>query len=461
MKLMKFHYRLWIVFSFIWLAGLFILYWLIVDTYYERSLDNQTRLAHSQGETVARRLSGLIPIYSERAQGYVDFYSERFGVRLMLLSPDLKLTYDSNKEFVPGRSLSIGILEDVEAAPLSRYVDTDRFGLVQYTLMKIEQAREGGYLLMVQNVNGLNEDLRQFRNRVLLALSAATAVSFVVFYFVAAWFTRPIRQIMFHLRKVTPRKREFAMVYRGKDEIGRLVEEIRDMVKQMAVYEQRQRRFISTSSHELKTPLSTMQLILENLPQLRDQPELFEEYVSDLSQQIGKMRNVVQGMLDVYRMADRPLRLQLVNFTEIRQHVEEQFARIGENRNIRIRFEQLADGLDADRELLFRGLDNLVSNALRYSPEHTEITIRLEKNPIGWKLSVCDQGIGIAEHDLPYIFEAFYRSNNATSWSQEGSGLGLAIVKQMIDLHEGDMEVQSVPGEGTCVHLYFRNKSVT
>ena len=454
---MKLHYRLWIVFSLIWLAGTFMLYLLIVHIYNGRMLENQKQVAFSQGAAISGRLSGLIPVYTDRAEGYVDYYSDRLQLRLLLLAPDKALIYDSFGEVEAGTRLNLAILE-AEQLPASRFAETDAFGFVQYTLLPIDERGNSGYLLMIGDVNTLKEDLRRFRGQVLVSLVAATAVSFVVFYFVASWFTKPIRQIMRHLQRITPQNRKFEMKYGRKDEMGQLIGEIRKMVEQAAAYEQRQRRFISTSSHELKTPLTTMQMILENLPSLREDPDLFQEYVHDLQQQIEKMRTTVQGMLDVYRMADKPLNLEPVTFQDIRRHIEEQFGPIRESKHIRFRFENDMDALLADRDLFYRGVDNLVSNALRYSPEHTEVAVRLMRHPSGSTFSVCDQGIGISEQDLPYIFEPFYRSNHATRWSQEGSGLGLAIVKQMVELHEGEIKVQSAPGKGTCFHLTFRNK---
>src|SRR5690606_38553001 len=101
---------------------------------------------------------------------------------------------------------------------------------------------------------------------------------------------------------------------------------------------------------------------------------------------------------------------------------------------------------------------NLVSNALRYSNVNGRVIVSLlpgvERSQSA-EFSVCDEGIGIPEDELPHIFEPFFRSNEATSWNQEGSGLGLTIVKQIAERHHCRLLVESESGKGTCVRMIF------
>ena len=107
----------------------------------------------------------------------------------------------------------------------------------------------------------------------------------------------------------------------------------------------------------------------------------------------------------------------------------------------------------ADRLLLFQALDNLVANAIRYSPPGKRVKIMLKTVDNYHLFSICDRGIGIAPKDLPHIFSPFYRADDATAWNQEGSGLGLAIAKQIAELHQGELTVDTVWQKGTCFYL--------
>src|SRR5690606_30034783 len=133
-----------------------------------------------------------------------------------------------------------------------------------------------------------------------------------------------------------------------------------------------------------------------------------------------------------------------------------QFQHVVDSKGIVLHYEHDVPSVVADSDLFIRAVDNLISNAIRYSPDDSNIRVSLNQVDRGRiRFSVCDEGIGIAKEELSYVFEPFYRSSEATRWSQEGSGLGLAIVKQMMDLHGGEIDIESEHGRGTCIHLYF------
>lgn len=460
---MRLHFRLWIVFSIIWLIGAGILYGLIVNIYNDRMWESQKQVALSQGYTITGRISGLYPMFFDRAEGYLDYYSEQFETRLILLSDEKQLIYDSFAQLSSDDAVTLSILEEDHSLPTSMFTRTKTFGLVQYTLLPIDERQTSGYLLMVADANALDGDMNKFREQVLMILGLVTVISFLIFYVIASWFTHPIRRIMWHLKRITPQERTFAMRYRRRDEIGNLVNEIKAMVQQVNEYEQRQRRFISASSHELKTPLATMQLILENLPLLRSDEVLHQEYIVDLQRQVDKMKQTVQGMLDVYRLAEHDLVRVRLPFSRIQREIDDHFQHIAEHKQIQFVYENDCSDLTVDAELFIQGVFNIVANAINYSPEQTQVVISLKKEGTDHvQFSVRDHGIGIAEQDLPHVFEPFFRSNEAMGWSQDGSGLGLAIVKQMVELHGGEVMLNSHLGQGTCVTLKFkRNKSVT
>jgi signal transduction histidine kinase len=453
---MKLRYRLWLIFSLLWLVGLTAVHLFMVDIYQKRAYTNQRELAFSQGVTITERVSGLLPRYLERAEGYLDYYGNLFATRLFLLDDNKRLVYDSFNEFAVGSRVNLEILSTGHALPDSIFLQTQAYGTVQYTLLPMDNPAQIKYLLMVKDAGSVSADISQFREQMLLFFGGATAVGFLLFYAVSFWFTRPIHRIVGQLQQITPRNRVFSFPYRRRDEIGRLAAEIQQMIRQLDAYELQQRRFISTSSHELKTPLATMQLIIENLPSLSDHPVLRQEYLEDLQKQVDKMKLTVQGMLDVYRLADRPLSRQRITYTEIRRHVIEGFQHLAESKQMKLEFTEKAPHLYADPDMFLMALGNLVTNAIRYSGEGTTLTLVLQNAGAGrTRCSLCDQGSGIRAEDLPYIFEPFYRSKQAVSLSQEGSGLGLAIVKQVVELHGGDIQVESTVGQGSCFHLIF------
>lgn len=458
---MKLHYRLWIVFTLLFVAVSFVFAYVIIRIYEERVLKDQENVVISQGQIIVERIRGTK--FTEQMEGYLDFYSERLSSRLFLLDQQDRVLIDSYKQFPEQTYLSLEILREHPPLPAVKFVPTKEYGYVQYTLLPVDPSKPGmGKLLMVRDVNFVSETIRSFQVQVFAIMIGAVILFFFICYGIASWFTKPIRRIIQQLKGISPLKREFQMKYKRRDEIGELIRGLEQMVAQLNGYDQRQRQFMSVSSHELKTPLATMQLISENLPIVRENAEVHQDFINDLAAQINKMKHMVQSLLEVNRMWDKPLARRWMTGREIEAHLREHLQLVADAKSVTLQLEGHDSSLFADAELLLLAVENLVSNAIRYSPHGKEVAISIHQPQAAFTtLSVCDQGIGIDPIELPFIFEPFYRSGEATAWDQEGSGLGLAIVKQVADLHGAELRVESEPGAGTCVFMTFHNKTVT
>lgn len=451
---MKLRNRLWVMISVLFVLLCLGLYILIVQAYEQRMLASKEEVSITQGLSIAERLGGTYPRFPERTQGYLTAYSKRLEARLIVLSNEGLVQFDSFNRLEPGTKLAVTILQEPGAEARSVFTKTTAYGYVQHTLIPLNQTSVSGYLLMVEDVNLVYEDIGSFRRWILILMAFTLAIAFFICYWIASWFTRPIHQIINEARQISQHHRSFTYQYRRRDEIYDLVEAIRTMVNQLNQYELRQRQFVSASSHELKTPLATMQMITENLPAVREDPDLHHEFIQDLSLQIDRMKEMVENLLQINRIWDQPLMKENVAAEKIKAHINHQFQHLAAGKNIELCYDMAPLAIHVDPNLFFLAVDNLVSNAIRYSPEESTVTIRLNSvDKTHTIFSVCDQGIGIKKEEIPYLCDPFYRSQEAMEWNQEGSGLGLTIVKQMVDRHNGQLKVESSPGKGSCFHL--------
>ncbi|MEB3100707.1 sensor histidine kinase [Ferviditalea candida] len=459
---MKLRHQLWLAYSLLFAVVCIVSYSYITHSYEERVWNGQRNLAVSQGLTILDQIKGSYPKFPERTAGYLAYYSKRLDMRMFIADNERKVKLDSFRQIPINTVLSLKVFDE-PSLPASRYQHTDLFGYVQYTLMQLQEGSPGaGYLLMIKEVNDLYGSIRSFQRLVGGILLAAVILFLFFSYLIASWFTRPMKEIIERMNRISSQNRKFEMKYGRRDEFRELIAAISAMVKQLNWYELRQRQFLSTSSHELKTPVATMQLILENLPHVRGDERMHREFLEDLAGQVGKMKRIVDDLLNVNRTVDMPLSLRPLSSGEIRRHIEEHFSLAASSKRIELQFIMEEMSLPADSEMFLRGADNLISNAIRYSPPDTVVTVRLERlGPDSAEFAVCDQGIGIREEDLPFVFEPFFRSKEGKRWEEQGSGLGLAIVKQMADKHGAEIIADSTPGQGTCMRLVFRNKIVT
>ncbi|MBL8228402.1 MAG: HAMP domain-containing histidine kinase [Bryobacterales bacterium] len=217
--------------------------------------------------------------------------------------------------------------------------------------------------------------------------------------------------------------------------------------------------FVSNVSHEMKTPVSVIQMYAEmmELGRARD-PEKLREYSRAIQKESRRLGRFMEDILEYARLESgrREFSLSRVNVTQIVERAAEEFEPAALSAGCELQVET-SDALfvRADAKALFQVLHNLLSNALKYSADSKEIrVVVLEQNGQA-AISIADRGIGIAESEQPRIFEKFYRSETELVHNTKGAGLGLAIADHIVRAHQGRIAVSSKPGEGSCFTIFL------
>ncbi|MBQ4354750.1 MAG: HAMP domain-containing protein [Clostridia bacterium] len=234
---------------------------------------------------------------------------------------------------------------------------------------------------------------------------------------------------------------------------------IHDVTSRYELDESR-REFVANVSHELKTPLAAIKLTTETV---RSDPEMDEEtreYFLDLVlSESDRMTRIVQDLLVLSRLDNNRTNWQIETF-DIRQsvrHLCEVMRTDIESRHHKITLdleEQLPD-ITADRQRIEQVILNIMSNAIKYTPDNGSITIRVAPNPSATavQLQVTDNGVGIPKEDMAHLFERFYRVDKSRNLDTGGTGLGLAIARELLEAHGGKIAIDSTFGEGTDVRI--------
>jgi len=243
-------------------------------------------------------------------------------------------------------------------------------------------------------------------------------------------------------------------------------EDIRAALEQQKELNQLKSRFVSMTSHEFRTPLAAILSSSELLKYYGDRLPAEEkaELVDGIGQSVRRMTHMLDDVLTIGRAeADRlgfaPTRLPLCSLCAglVEEALRADQAERGHSG--RIEFRMPGGEVEAllDEKLMRHILGNLLSNALKYSPEGQPVVLTVEAGEASLRLMVEDQGIGIPADDLPRLFESFHRAGNVGNIS--GTGLGLAIVKKAVELHGGRIEVDSKPGAGSRFTVTLERKS--
>jgi signal transduction histidine kinase len=215
--------------------------------------------------------------------------------------------------------------------------------------------------------------------------------------------------------------------------------------------------FVSTVSHDLRSPLTLMRgyaTMLEMVGKLNEQQH---SYISKIIIGVESMSRMVNNLLDLGRIeAGVGLQVESVAVKEIVDGVMDTLQLQADQKNIRIQVEavgSLPRTVEADRALLQQAVYNLAENAIKYTPEGGQVTVRVRSRPGELLYEVQDNGIGIAPADQARIFEKFYRGSQREARAQRGSGLGLAMVRSIAEQHGGRVWLESQLGNGSTFYL--------
>lgn len=223
------------------------------------------------------------------------------------------------------------------------------------------------------------------------------------------------------------------------------------------------KEFVDTVSHDLKTPLTIINTSLYLLERAAD-PENQRVKVEQIKEQVQRLGNLIQDILTLSRLDTLPdFTAQALDINRLLLQVQAQLNSVAEERQLTLtmNLDPNVTPVWGNEEDLQRAFTNLVENALHYTSAAGTVTVRTFKKENHVTVEVSDTGIGIAEAELPHIFEHFYRTNQARTVDTGGTGLGLAIVKKIVTQHRGSIEVESQVGQGSTfrVTLLAANQS--
>ncbi|MCX7780960.1 MAG: HAMP domain-containing histidine kinase [Negativicutes bacterium] len=285
------------------------------------------------------------------------------------------------------------------------------------------------------------------------ALFTGVAAALLIAFCIARNMTRPIENIIKSADDFAQGRLETRTTAVGPDEIGRLGQTFNSMAQSLAAIEQNRREFLANVSHELKTPVAAIQALAESLADgVVTDPAQQKRYINNIVAATGRIGRLIEDLTDLAKLEAgeiniHPDTLELRPFLE--NHLDS-LSHLLSEKNLRITIhEKLKTPLvKADPYRLAQVITNLISNAARYAPPASEITLSLQSSGHFTIIKVTDQGPGIPAADLPFIFDRFYRVEKSRARTDGGTGLGLAISKKLMNAMGGGISAESVEGRG-------------
>ena len=311
-----------------------------------------------------------------------------------------------------------------------------------------------GAILVFCPINDIDRNISNMNFTIWLAALLAIIASIPFIYMNSRHISRPIKEIEKAAKQIAAGEKAEDTQIVSEDEIGKLSKSFNMMKDQIEKTERTRRELIANISHDLRTPLTSINGFVQGMLDGIVKPEEQMSYLRIIQEETNRLINLTSDILDLAKIESGSLSLKVecVNIRQITGSVLSSIQLKARERGIRIscNIDSQIRAL-ADEARLKQILANILSNALKYSQMGGLIQIEAEYQEQMVLISIKDHGIGISKDDLPFIFEKFFRADRSRRTEDESSGLGLSIVKNLVILNGGSIKVESELGEGTTI----------
>jgi len=286
------------------------------------------------------------------------------------------------------------------------------------------------------------------------------ALSLVLAFMLSRWVADPLQQVVSAARAY-PSETMKPVTPTGPHEVQDLTRAFNSMIKRVDDSQRSQRDFVANVSHELKTPLTSIQGFAQALlDETADTPEARKQAAQIIHNESARMHRMALDLLELARFdaGAADLKMSAVDVGALLCGVVEKFTPQADTAGIELQVNVPDDlpSLIADGDRLAQVFTNLVDNALKFTPANGHVTLAAQKAGAEIEASVADSGIGVAKEALPRLFDRFYREDaSRADGGKHGAGLGLAIVKEIVQAHGGKIGVRSQAGHGTTFTIHL------
>ncbi|MGN1098154.1 MAG: sensor histidine kinase, partial [Clostridia bacterium] len=409
----------------------------------------------------ANVISGYIAQYQDLSESSMNFLLQQqqlgSGGRVLMLDCDAVVTFDSNNGIMQGKLMPSPIVLDALRGNNNAEEGEDATGelLISAAVPIIKDKAVVGVIYYQASGADIEEYMDKIKGILAVLAVLVSILIGVVSFIMAGIITEPIRQLTGQLEEMSEENPDAKLELNAGGEIGTLVNSFNKMTAKIKTQEEKRQEFVSNASHELKTPLSSIKLIADSLLNAPNASrETVEEFLTDMNIQVDRLTRIVNKLLTLTKMDSSSnvarMEFSVLNISEICANVVKALRPLAEQKNINLDF--YADGAiysKVERDRIWEAIYNILDNSIKYTPIGGKVSMDVGKENGNVMITIEDTGIGIAPDELYKIFDRFYRVDKARARETGGTGLGLSIALTAVELHGGNIQVESEEGKGS------------
>ena len=305
-----------------------------------------------------------------------------------------------------------------------------------------------GYIVSYTNAGGEGDLFMEMLESISLTTMWLLVVMMVAIYVISYKVTMPLREMSSAAKSFARGSFDVRVPERGNDEITDLARSFNKMAVELQAKDDMQKQFLSSASHDLRTPMTTIAGFIDGILDGAIPSEKQEHYLKIIKSEVKRLSRLVSSLLDISRLqsGDRKFENKPFNICEMARQTIISFENQFNEKELDVEFDSEEYDILAlgDKDAINQVVYNLCHNAIKFSYKGSKYRVRIcytEDNTV--KFSVYNEGIGISKEELPFVFDRFYKSDKSRGLDKTGVGLGLFISKTIIDAHKGDMTVNS------------------
>ena len=457
--------------SFIFLLGIgFCTIAFIISTVVTQySINTKTELMNNTAEMVYLEISNEMDeencSFETAIEKNSEKYSEVFDVitdysesHIILVNSDGEIIFENsddkifNTYKINDRTLN-NIKRSSEASTLSDLgglFNSRRFNFI-YPVEEVVSGNNKpiGYIILTSSASGMSMVFEKIIKTVLIASLWVFLAAIIIVYFITDRITTPIKNINKAVKQYAKGNFDVRIPIHGEDEIANLAEAFNNMASDLSKLEKTRNTFFSSVSHDLKTPMTSIQGFIEGIQDGTIPPEKHDYYLGIVLEEVKRLTRLVNSLLDITRMQSGNVKLNPEKFDvcEMARLILISFEEKIEELKLDIEFNCDDDPsfVFADKDAIHQVLYNIISNAMKFTPENGKLKIDITKDKANdkYNVSVYNSGIGIKEDELPFVFDSFYKADSSRGLDKTGTGLGMFIAKSKIEAHGEKIGVES------------------
>ena len=315
------------------------------------------------------------------------------------------------------------------------------------------------YIFMVSSADRFNNALGNIFNKFIFASVLAICFSFIVLLVVNLYLIKPLKKLVYNAKEYG--KGNFAPksnIY-TQDEVGELAKAMDLMSKSLAQIEDSRRSFVANVSHELKTPMTIISGFVDGIIDGTIPQTSYNHYLNIISREIKRLSNLVQSMLNLSKIegGNLDIKIEPVDIVGIIGNILIGFRSKIDDKNVVIKGMEIRDvWIEGDKGLIYQVFYNLIENAIKFVNIGGYIEFSFNKSGSSIEVKIKNSGEGLRDNEIEQLFNRFYKTDESRSNDTTGVGLGLNIVKTIVNLHDGDISVNSVYGKYTEFEVKFK-----